>query len=98
MQVPLALLVRIERQPIRKVIDMTRDSITGARLDLSEREAELLRGMLKVQLGHAARCDQMTNIPMAIRQKSWDMERVELLRKLLKFAGHTEMLDEAVSA
>ena len=49
---------------------------------LSEREIELIDGMIEVQLHHAAQCDGIANRVMAERQKGWDMERVELLRKL----------------
>ena len=53
-----------------------------ARKPLTAREIELLDGMIEVQLDHAARCDNMANRVMAEKQKGWDMERVELLRKL----------------
>ena len=49
---------------------------------LTEREIELIDGMIEVQLNHAARCDAIANRVMAEKQKGWDMERVELLRKL----------------
>ena len=54
---------------------------------LTERELELIDGMIEVQLHHAAQCDLMLsraggNHTMAERQKGWDMERVELLRKI----------------
>ena len=49
---------------------------------LTEREIILLDGMIHVQLRHAEQCDSMGNRTMAEKQKSWDMERVELLRKL----------------
>ena len=51
-------------------------------VELTEREIELLNGMIKVQLDHAAQCDNIANRVMAEKQKGWDMERVELLRKL----------------
>jgi len=54
---------------------------------LTEREIELIDGMIAVQLDHAARCDAIANRAMAEKQKGWDMERVELLRKLK--AGQT---------
>lgn len=38
--------------------------------------------MIAVQLHHAAQCDAIANRKMADLQKGWDMERVELLRKL----------------
>ena len=53
-----------------------------ARKPLTAREIELLDGMIEVQLDHAARCDNIANRVMAEKQKGWDMERVELLRKL----------------
>ena len=49
---------------------------------LTAREIELLDGMIEVQLDHAAQCDNIANRVMAEKQKGWDMERVELLRKL----------------
>lgn len=49
---------------------------------LTPREIELLDGMIEVQLDHALRCDSIGNRTMAEKQKAWDMERVELLRKL----------------
>lgn len=54
---------------------------------LTERELELIDGMIEVQLQHAAQCDLMLaraggNHTMAVRQKGWDMERVELLRNI----------------
>lgn len=49
---------------------------------LTEREIELIDGMIEVQLDHAERCDRIANRTMADKQKGWDMERVELLRKL----------------
>jgi hypothetical protein len=49
---------------------------------LTERELELIDGMIEVQLDHAARCDSIANRTMAEKQKGWDMERVALLQKL----------------
>ena len=49
---------------------------------LTEREIDLLDGMIEVQLQHAARCDAIPNRTMAEKQKGWDMERVTLLRKV----------------
>jgi len=51
-------------------------------MKLSEREIELLDGMIEVQLYHADRCDSIQNRVMADKQKGWDLERVELLRKI----------------
>ena len=49
---------------------------------LTEREVELIDEMIETQLLHAERCDHITNSTMAQKQKAWDLERVELLRKL----------------
>jgi hypothetical protein len=51
-------------------------------VSLTERELELIDGMIAVQLDHAARCDSIANRTMAEKQKGWDMERVALLQKL----------------
>ena len=51
-------------------------------LALSDREKELIQGMIEVQLDHAERCDRIQNRDMAAKQKNWDLERVELLRKI----------------
>lgn len=48
----------------------------------TERELELIDGMIEVQLHHAAQCDGIANRNMAEKQKAWDMERVALLRKM----------------
>jgi len=49
---------------------------------LTPRELELIDGMIEVQFYHASQCDGIANRKMADKQKGWDMERVELLRKL----------------
>ena len=49
---------------------------------LTDREIELLDGMIEVQLNHAEQCDRIANRTMAVKQKGWDMERVALLKKL----------------
>ena len=49
---------------------------------MTDRELELIDGMITVQLGHAQRCDAISNRDMAEKQKGWDMERVELLRRI----------------
>ncbi len=49
---------------------------------LTPRELELIDGMIEVQLNHAERCDAIANRRIAAKQKEWDMERVELLRKI----------------
>jgi len=48
----------------------------------SEREIELIDGMIEVQLKHARTCDSMANRTMADKQKGWDLERVTLLEKI----------------
>ena len=48
----------------------------------TDRELELIDGMIEVQLRHAAQCDAIANRTMAERQKGWDMERVALLHKI----------------
>lgn len=48
---------------------------------LTDREIELIDGMIQVQLDHASRCDAIANRSMADKQKGWDMERVVLLQK-----------------
>lgn len=60
------------------------------RKPLSAREVELIDGMIKVQLLHAQDCDRIANRVMAEKQKGWDMERVELLRKLKAAHGIKE--------
>lgn len=52
---------------------------------MTERELELIDGMIAVQLDHAQRCDAINNRAMAEKQKGWDMERVELLRRIRSF-------------
>ena len=49
---------------------------------LTDREIELIEGMIQIQLDHASRCDAIANRAMADKQKGWDMERVALLQKL----------------
>lgn len=61
-------------------------------MKLTEREIELLDGMIEVQLNHAERCQDIIdrpggNVNMATKQKGWDMERVELLRKIKQHFG-----------
>ena len=56
-------------------------------LALSDREKELIQGMIEVQLDHAERCDRIQNRDMAEKQKAWDLERVALLRKILSILG-----------
>ena len=49
---------------------------------LTDREIELIDGMIQVQLDHASRCDAIANRSMADKQKGWDMERITLLQKI----------------
>ena len=54
---------------------------------LSDREIELINGMIEVQLNHAEQCQSILDKPdgnstMASKQLGWDMERVELLQKI----------------
>lgn len=49
---------------------------------LTDREIELIDGMIQIHLDHASRCDAIANRAMADKQKGWDMERVALLQKL----------------
>jgi hypothetical protein len=48
----------------------------------TDRELQLIDGMIEVQLHHAAQCDGIANRTMAEKQKGWDMERVALLQKI----------------
>ena len=64
-------------------------------MNLSEREIELINGMIDVQLHHAKQCQDMIdrpggNVVMATKQLGWDMERVELLRKIKEHFGVEE--------
>jgi hypothetical protein len=56
----------------------------------TDRELELIDGMIEVQLRHAAQCDAIANRPMAERQKGWDMERVALLHKIKSISPRRE--------
>jgi hypothetical protein len=56
----------------------------------TDRELELIDGMIEVQLRHAAQCDAIANRPMAERQKGWDMERVALLHKIKSISPRHE--------
>ena len=58
----------------------------------TDRELELIDGMIEVQLHHAAQCDAIANRAMAERQKGWDMERVALLRKIKSISPRHEMV------
>jgi hypothetical protein len=48
----------------------------------TDRELQLIDGMIEVQLRHASQCDGIANRTMAEKQKGWDMERVALLQKI----------------
>jgi hypothetical protein len=63
----------------------------------TDRELELIDGMIEVQLRHAAQCDAIANRPMAERQKGWDMERVALLRKIKSSPPRRETEQEPVA-
>lgn len=65
---------------------------------MTERELELIDGMITVQLDHAQRCDAISNRDMAEKQKGWDMERVELLRRIrsLGITAHAQVQGEPV--
>lgn len=60
-------------------------------MNLTEREIELIDGMIEVQLHHAAQCQNIINHPnngnvvMATKQLGSDLERVELLHKMKKY-------------
>lgn len=65
------------------------------RVPMTERELELIDGMIAVQLDHAQRCDAISNRAMAEKQKGWDMERVELLRRIRSFGITAQAKKEA---
>ena len=56
----------------------------------TDREFELIDGMIEVQLHHAAQCDAIANRTMAEKQKGWDMERVALLHKIKSISPRRE--------
>jgi hypothetical protein len=64
----------------------------------TDRELELIDGMIEVQLRHAAQCDAIANRPMAERQKGWDMERVALLQKIKSNPHRREVMRLALEA
>jgi hypothetical protein len=83
-----------------------RESVTALRAALAQeqepvawtdRELELIDGMIEVQLRHAAQCDAIANRPMAERQKGWDMERVAVLRKIKSSPPRRETEQEPVA-
>ena len=57
-------------------------ALRSVQVPMTDREIELIDGMIAVQLDHAQRCDAIGNRVMAEKQKGWDMERVELLRRI----------------
>ena len=63
----------------------------------TDRELELIDGMIEVQLHHAAQCDGIANRTMAEKQKSWDMERVALLHKIKSSPPRREPEQEPVA-
>lgn len=73
---------RSRRELARRIVDLYTTPPQRTWVGLTDREVELLDGMIEVQLHHANQCDRMANRVMADKQKGWDMERVELLRKL----------------
>ena len=54
---------------------------------LTDREIELIEGMISVQEHHAARCDTIANRAMAEKQRGWNLERIELLNRILEVMG-----------
>lgn len=56
--------------------------VQAGAVPLTDREIELIDGMIQIQLDHASRCDAIANRSMADKQKGWDMERVALLQKI----------------
>lgn len=51
-------------------------------MKLTEKEIELIDGMIEAQRSHAAKCNVMQNPFMAEKQKAWDMKRIVLLEKI----------------
>lgn len=70
-----------DEDPVDHCMDCTRP----AAVPMTPREIELIDGMIEVQLDHAQRCDAIGNRVMGEKQKGWDMERVELLRRIRSF-------------
>ena len=52
-------------------------------LELSNKELNLLEGMIAQQENHILRCQSLQNRRMAIRQAKWDQERVDVLTKII---------------
>jgi hypothetical protein len=75
---------RMIQARMQEEIDELRQALETERewVGLTEREVELIDEMIETQLLHAERCDHIANSTMAQKQKAWDLERVELLRKL----------------
>lgn len=55
-------------------------------MNLTKREVELIEGMIEVQANHAIRAARM-NSPMGYKQYGWDMERIEILKRILSEAN-----------
>jgi hypothetical protein len=71
----------------KKMVDDLEQEISkhlkeGYWIKLTDREIELIDGMIEVQKNHADRCDALQNRIMADKQKAWDMERVALLKRI----------------
>lgn len=85
-------------QPLPDPVDEYRKGFIDGQIDMrdrpeepepvawTDRELQLIDGMIEVQLHHAAQCDGIANRRMAEKQKGWDMERVALLRKIKAMA------------
>jgi hypothetical protein len=81
-------------QPLPDPVDEYRKGFIDGQIDMrdrpeeqepvawTDRELQLIDGMIEVQLHHAAQCDGIANRTMAEKQKGWDMERVALLQKI----------------
>lgn len=52
-------------------------------LRLTKKEVDLLMGMMEVQLVHADRCDILPNKKITRKQKTRDIQRYALLKKVL---------------
>lgn len=71
-----------DMETLRRRCAVVATQAQAAAVPLTDREIELIDGMIKVQLDHASRCDAIANRSMADKQKGWDMERVALLQKI----------------
>jgi hypothetical protein len=79
-----AMAVAAERRGVYPGASAVADAVLEEQEPVAwtDRELELIEGMIEVQLRHAAQCDAIANRTMAERQKGWDMERVALLHKI----------------